>query len=214
MSAAASDEIVQPSVFDASHHWSFVGVSCVFAARGAGKSTLARSLVTSSGASSVVLLGDARGYAEGSVLPVNTWDAAQQAVQESREAGGLLLVIDSFHGDEPIDRQPWLRNYLLTCRGNGNGAMIVYDSPFFLGRLTPVVRLAANDLFIGRFVASEEGRRMNALVATVNDDLNKHTKRLLDFVCRDGESGFRFLHVRTDTLAPELRFNYCETVMA
>jgi len=203
-----------PSAFHAPSHWSYVGVTLVFGASVTGKSTLAASLVASSGASSVVLLG---GYgsrecyerAHGKIAVVDTWDAAQQAMQAAREAeagagAGPLLVIDDFHSDESIDRQPWLRLLLLNARSAGVGVIFVYQTPLYLGRLLPVARACAGHVFVARTFAAEEGRRIATLLATVNAELNEQTKQLLDFVYRSDRI---ILHVVTDTLHPEQRFH-------
>lgn len=199
-------ELTPPCVFSVAHHWSFEGVTMVFGCHGSGKSSLARALVQASRAERIVSLGGAFQGREGSVTAqADSWDAAQQLIgDDSAATTGVLLVVDAFHGDCLIEKVGWLRNYVLGCRSRGNGVIFVFDSPFYLGKLLSVVRLCTRDIFVGKHVSQEEGRRLKALLASVNDDINTSTKQLLDFVCR---SEHMFLHVNTESLDPETRFH-------
>lgn len=198
--------MVEPSAFSLEEHWSFQGVTCIFGARNSGKSDLARTLVSGSGAQNVVVLGAPASSFATPVTVVSTWDEAQTAVKAAREAGQTcLLVVDGFHeADALFEKQGWLRHYLLTCRGAGCGALIVYETPFFMGRLTRTVKNATNDLFIGAVISNDEGRSVYSMVSTVSDDINRMTKQLMETVSRAQHT---FLHVRADAIEPEQRFH-------
>lgn len=174
----------------------------IFGSHGSGKSSLARALTQVSNAERIVSLGGVFQGREGSgTAQADSWDAAQQLIGDET---GVLLVVDSFHGDCLIEKVGWLRNFVLGCRARGNGVIFVFDSPFYLGKLLSVARLCSRDIFVGRHVSQEEGRRLKAILASVNDDINTSTKQLLDFVCR---SEHMFLHVNTESLDPETRFH-------
>jgi len=148
-----------------------------------------------------------------SLVMVDTWDAAQQAIAARETETRVMLIVDGFHSDEPIDRQLWLRNMILNCHAQNNAIMFVYDSPIFLGRLLNVARVCTDHAFVGPFVAHEEGRRLKALLATVHADLNKQTNALLETVSRSsGASHNRteeiFLHVNMASNDALTRFHW------